>query len=164
MLAKVNSCAVVGMEAVVIEVEVDYESRGLRSFIIVGLPDTAVQESRERVQAAIKNSGLDVPAHRLTVNLAPASIRKEGPAYDLPIAIGALLATRQLPPDCLAHSLVIGGCTLRARRQLRLERNLQLIGRPPACSACCRHRTRRCCNLVRRCWLCLCRMMWMRCA
>lgn len=112
MLAKVNSCAVVGMEAVVIEVEVDYESRGLRSFIIVGLPDTAVQESRERVQAAIKNSGLDVPAHRLTVNLAPASIRKEGPAYDLPIAIGALLATRQLPPDCLAHSLVVGELSL----------------------------------------------------
>ena len=112
MLAKVNSCAVVGMEAVVIEVEVDYESRGLRSFIIVGLPDTAVQESRERVQAAIKNSGLDVPAHRLTVNLAPASIRKEGPAYDLPIAIGALLATRQLPPDCLANSLVVGELSL----------------------------------------------------
>ena len=112
MLAKVNSCAVVGMEAVVIEVEVDYESRGLRSFIIVGLPDTAVQESRERVQAAIKNSGLDVPAHRLTVNLAPASIRKEGPAYDLPIAIGALLATRQLPPDCLANALVVGELSL----------------------------------------------------
>lgn len=112
MLAKVNSCAVVGMEAVVIEVEVDYESRGLRSFIIVGLPDAAVQESRERVQAAIKNSGLDVPAHRLTVNLAPASIRKEGPAYDLPIAIGALLATRQLPPNCLAHSLVVGELSL----------------------------------------------------
>jgi magnesium chelatase family protein len=112
MLAKIYSCAVVGMEAALIEVEVDHENRGLRSFVIVGLPDTAVQESRERVQAALKNSGLFVPRHRLTVNLAPAAIRKEGPAYDLPIAIGALVATEQLLPEQVADVVIVGELSL----------------------------------------------------
>jgi magnesium chelatase family protein len=98
MLAKVTSCAIVGLEGVLIEVEVDI-SRGLPSMTIVGLPDIAVQESRERVRAAIKNSGLPFPAERLTVNLAPADIRKAGPAYDLPIAIGLLLASEQIYGD-----------------------------------------------------------------
>ena len=87
MLAKVNSCAVVGLDGALIEVEVDI-ANGLPAFNIVGLPDTAVQESRERVRAAIKNTGLPFPRTRLTVNLAPANIRKAGPAYDLPIAVG----------------------------------------------------------------------------
>jgi magnesium chelatase family protein len=95
MLAKVTSCAVVGLEGVLIEVEVDI-SRGLPSMTIVGLPDAAVQESRERVRAAVKNSGLPFPTERLTVNLAPADIRKAGPAYDLPIALGILLASQQI--------------------------------------------------------------------
>ncbi len=95
MLAKVTSCAIVGLDGALIEVEVDI-ARGLPSMIIVGLPDAAVQESRERVRAAIKNSSLPFPAERITVNLAPADIRKEGPAYDLPIAIGILLATEQI--------------------------------------------------------------------
>ncbi len=95
MLAKVTSCAVVGLDGVLIQVEVDI-SRGLPSMTIVGLPDTAVQESRERVRAAIKNSGLPFPSERLTVNLAPADIRKAGPAYDLPIAVGILLASEQI--------------------------------------------------------------------
>ena len=69
---------------------------GLPAVIIVGLPDAAVQESRERVQSAIKNTGMYFPRKRLTVNLAPASVRKEGPAYDLPIALGALIATGQI--------------------------------------------------------------------
>ncbi len=95
MLAKVTSCAVVGLDGVLIEVEVDI-SNGLPSMTIVGLPDAAVQESRERVRAAIKNSGLPFPTKRLTVNLAPADIRKAGPAYDLPIALGILLASEQI--------------------------------------------------------------------
>jgi magnesium chelatase family protein len=95
MLAKVYSCAVVGLEGMPVEVEVDI-SQGLPSFLIVGLPDTAVQESKERVRAAVKNSGNTFPMKRLTVNLAPADLRKAGPAYDLPIAIGLLLATEQV--------------------------------------------------------------------
>jgi magnesium chelatase family protein len=75
---------------------------------IVGLPDAAVQESRERVEAAIKNAGLYFPRKRLTVNLAPAAVRKEGPAYDLPIALGVLLASGQLPLDCVEGALVVG--------------------------------------------------------
>jgi magnesium chelatase family protein len=98
MLAKVTSCAVVGLEAAPIEVEVD-TGRGLPSITIVGLPDAAVQESRERVRAAIRNTGLSFPQSRLTINLAPADVRKEGPAYDLPIALGILLASEQIFGD-----------------------------------------------------------------
>lgn len=94
MFAKVYSCAVVGLEGQPVEVEVDI-SQGLPSFQIVGLPDTAVQEAKERVRAAVKNSGASFPMKRLTVNLAPADIRKAGPAYDLPIAVGLLLASEQ---------------------------------------------------------------------
>ena len=99
MLAKISSCAVVGLEGRVVEVEVDL-SRGLPGLLLVGLPDAAVRESGERVRSAIKNSGMIFPNKRFTVNLAPADLRKEGPAYDLPIAIGVLAATEQLfPPD-----------------------------------------------------------------
>lgn len=111
MLARVYSCAVIGLEGFIVEVEVD-TAQGLPSIVIVGLPDTAVQESRERVQAAIKNAGLMVPRKRVTVNLAPASVRKEGPAYDLPIALGVLIATEQIPPESLQSSLVIGELSL----------------------------------------------------
>jgi magnesium chelatase family protein len=111
MLARVFSCAVIGLEGVVVEVEVD-TSDGLPSVIIVGLPDAAVQESRERVQSAIKNAGLYFPRKRLTVNLAPASVRKEGPAYDLPIALGALIASGQLPQDSVEDALIIGELSL----------------------------------------------------
>ncbi|HEX77854.1 MAG TPA: YifB family Mg chelatase-like AAA ATPase [Dehalococcoidia bacterium] len=98
MLAKVISCAVVGLEGAIVEVEVDI-SPGLPSFTIVGLPDTAVQEARERVRSAIRNSGCLFPAKRITVNLAPADLKKEGPAYDLPIAIGILLSSEQVSAD-----------------------------------------------------------------
>jgi len=111
VLAKVHSCAIVGLEGAIVEVEVD-TSRGLPSFTIVGLPDTAVQESRERVQAAVKNAGLIFPRQRLTVNLAPAALRKEGPAYDLPIALGALAASGQLNPEWLEGTLVVGELSL----------------------------------------------------
>jgi magnesium chelatase family protein len=110
MLAKVTSCAVVGLEAAPIEVEVDI-GRGLPSITIVGLPDTAVQESRERVRAAIRNTGLRFPDGRLTINLAPADLRKEGPAYDLPIAVGVLLASEQIFAD-LDGAIVMGELSL----------------------------------------------------
>ncbi len=108
MLARVFSSAIIGLDGVVVEVT----GQGLPTMIIVGLPDTAVQESRERVQMAIKNAGLIFPRKRITVNLAPAAVRKEGPAYDLPIALGILIATNQLPPDCLDGSFVVGELSL----------------------------------------------------
>ncbi len=110
MLGKVTSCAVVGLDGVLIQVEVDI-SRGLPSMTIVGLPDAAVQESRERVRAAIKNSGLPFPSSRVTVNLAPADIRKAGPAYDLPIAVGILLASEQIYGD-VGGAIVMGELSL----------------------------------------------------
>ena len=106
MLAKVFSCAVVGLEGLPVEVEVDI-SQGLPSFQIVGLPDAAVQEAKERVRAAVKNSGSTFPMKRLTVNLAPADVRKAGPAYDLPIAIGLMLASEQVAGN-VERALFIG--------------------------------------------------------
>lgn len=99
-ISKILSAAVVGLDAQLVEVEVDISS-GLPSFTIVGLPDTAVQESKERVSSAVKNSDAKPPreSHRLTVNLAPADLKKEGPAYDLPIALGFLLASGQINFD-----------------------------------------------------------------
>ena len=111
MLAKVKSCAVVGLEATPVEVETD-TTPGLFSLTIVGLPDAAVQESRERVRAAIVNSGFHFPYKRLTVNLAPANIRKTGPIYDLPIAIGLLASTDQVPREALEDVLVVGELSL----------------------------------------------------
>ena len=105
MLGKVNSFALVGLESTLVSVEVDI-SRGLPSQTIVGLPDAAVRESSERVRAAIVNSGLSFPRARLTVNLAPADLRKEGPAYDLPMALGILLATEQVKCDLSRAGLV----------------------------------------------------------
>jgi magnesium chelatase family protein len=111
MLATVHSCAVIGLDGVIVEVEVD-TGPGLPGMIIVGLPDTAVQESRERVQSAVKNAGWFYPRKRVTVNLAPASVRKEGPAYDLPIALGVLAAAEYLPPESLQGCLVVGELSL----------------------------------------------------
>ena len=111
MLAHVFSCAVIGLDGVIVEVEVDF-GQGLPRMVIVGLPDVAVQESRERVYSAIKNAGLDYPRKPLTVNLAPASVHKEGPAYDLPIALGVLIVSQQLQPELLDGSLVIGELSL----------------------------------------------------
>ncbi|HWQ46293.1 MAG TPA: YifB family Mg chelatase-like AAA ATPase [Longilinea sp.] len=111
MLAVVKSCAVIGLDGVIVEVEVD-SSFSMPFMIIVGLPDTAVQESRERVASAIKNSGFSFPRGRITVNLAPASVRKEGPAYDLPIALGILAASGQVPLQSLDECLVIGELSL----------------------------------------------------
>jgi len=110
VLAKVISCAVIGLDAAPVQVEIDIVN-GLERMTLVGLPDTAVRESSERVRAAITNSGLHFPGHRLTVNLAPADLRKEGPAYDLPIALGILLATHQVQAN-LDDALVLGELSL----------------------------------------------------
>ncbi|MBN1660658.1 MAG: YifB family Mg chelatase-like AAA ATPase, partial [Anaerolineae bacterium] len=110
MLAKVASFALIGLESTIVDVELDI-SRGLPFQIIVGLPDAAVRESSERVKAAIVNSGLVHPSARLTVNLAPADLRKEGPAYDLPIAVCILLATGQVSAD-LSDAGMVGELSL----------------------------------------------------
>ena len=111
MLARVYTCAVIGLDGQVVEVEVD-TGRGLPSFFLVGLPDAAVKESSERIRSAIKNSGLHMHGGRITVNLAPADLRKAGPSYDLPIAVGILAATEQVPPDSLEKSLFVGELSL----------------------------------------------------
>jgi len=110
VLAKVYSCAVNGLEGVLVEVEVDI-SPGMPAFTVVGLGDTAVQESRERVRAAIRNSGLSFPTKRITVNLAPADLRKAGPAYDLSIAIGLLIASEQIATE-VERAIFIGELSL----------------------------------------------------
>ncbi|MFA7169274.1 MAG: YifB family Mg chelatase-like AAA ATPase [Candidatus Paceibacterota bacterium] len=110
MLSKINSCAVIGLSCERVEVEVDI-SGGFVGTIMVGLPDTAVQESKERVKSAIKNSEASYPAMKVTINLAPADIKKEGPAYDLPIAVGILVASRQIEAD-LKNCLFVGELAL----------------------------------------------------
>lgn len=111
MLAKITSGASVGLDATPIEVEVDIPNEGLPAFTIVGLPDKAVEESKERVRSAIKNSGADFPVSRITVNLAPADLPKVGPAYDLPIALGILIASGQIAPD-VSDSIFFGELSL----------------------------------------------------
>ncbi|MCD0168894.1 YifB family Mg chelatase-like AAA ATPase [Deinococcus sp. 23YEL01] len=111
MLARARSVALIGVDAVPVEVEVDV-SPGLPAFTVVGLPDQAVSEARERVRAAVRNAGLPFPAARITVNLAPADLRKEGPLYDLPIALGLLAAQDLLPAAALAGTLVAGELAL----------------------------------------------------
>ena len=96
MIAQVNSTALLGIDGYIVDVESDI-SNGLPAFDIVGLPDASVKESKERIRAAIKNSGLVMPSKRITVNLAPADIKKEGAHFDLPIAVGILSASEQLP-------------------------------------------------------------------
>jgi magnesium chelatase family protein len=98
-LAKVLSCAIVGLEGEIVECEVDVSRRGLNGLAMVGLPDTAVKEAKDRVESAIKNSGFLFPNGRIIVNLAPADLRKEGPTYDLPIAIGIMVAAGQVLAD-----------------------------------------------------------------
>jgi magnesium chelatase family protein len=110
MLSKIYTAAVVGVDAKIIEVEVDIQ-RGIHKFFIVGLGDKAVQESKERVTAAIKNSSVDFVYKRITVNLAPADLPKTGPAYDFPIALGILAASGQIEFD-FSDSLIIGELSL----------------------------------------------------
>ena len=111
MLAHVRSATLVGVDATEVQVEVDV-AFGLPTFILVGLPDSTVRESRDRVRSAIRNSGLAFPDHRVTVNLAPADVRKRGTAFDLAIAVGVLAASGDVPPDRLEDMLLVGELSL----------------------------------------------------
>lgn len=114
MLAKVLSGAILGIDAYIVEVEVDI-AQGLPVFATVGLPDGAVKESKERVKSAIKNSGYDFPPKRITVNLAPADVKKEGAGFDLPIAVGILAALGVASPILLEEYLLLGELSLDGR-------------------------------------------------
>ncbi len=111
MLARVLSSTVFGIDAYVVEVEVDIAS-GLPAFATVGLPEGAVKESKDRVKAAIKNCGYDFPSRRITVNLAPADVKKEGAAFDLPMAVGILAATEVVQKGRLPHYFILGELSL----------------------------------------------------
>jgi len=111
MLAKVQSVALVGLDAHLIDVEVDIAG-GLPQFSVVGLPDATVRESRDRVRSALKNTGFHFPAKKITVNLAPADIKKEGAGLDLAIAIGILVAEEVIPSDSLDRRVLVGELSL----------------------------------------------------
>ena len=114
MLSKIYSSAIIGVDAYIVEVEVDVGD-GLPSFDIVGLPDMAVKEAKKRVRSAIKNSEFKFPMRKITVNLAPADIKKEGPSFDLPIALGILAATEQIKVDGLEKFVILGELALDGR-------------------------------------------------
>ena len=118
MLAKIFSCATYGIDAYIMEVEANVE-KNLPGFVIVGLPDNAVKESKERVLAAIANSGIEFRMKRITINLAPADLKKEGSSFDLPIAIGVLAASELLNTEMLESSIILG--------ELSLDGNLRPI-------------------------------------
>ncbi|MBD2385990.1 YifB family Mg chelatase-like AAA ATPase [Cylindrospermum sp. FACHB-282] len=111
MLARVWSASIVGIDAVKVGVEVDV-SGGLPGTVILGLPDSAVQESKERVKATLKNAGFAFPMRKIVINLTPADLRKEGPAFDLPISVGILAASEQVSADLLGDYLFLGEVSL----------------------------------------------------
>jgi len=112
MLATVCSAALLGIDAVPVQVEVNTGESGIPNLILVGLPDAAVKESEDRVFSALSNSGLRMPRTRTTINLAPGDLRKEGPLYDLPIALGILVATGQIAAPGIGDYLIVGELSL----------------------------------------------------
>src|SRR5512139_2905246 len=114
MLVKITSAALHGIDAYAVEVEVDITA-GFPGFITVGLPDAAVRESKERVRAALKNGGYDLPPRKITINLAPADRRKEGSAYDLPMALGLLASLEVISAEPLQKYLFAGELALDGR-------------------------------------------------
>ena len=114
MLARVKSGALKGVDAYLVEVEVDL-APGLPNFTTVGLPEAAVKESKDRVRAAVKNSGYKYPGNRITINLAPADVRKDGTGFDLPAAVGILAAQGLLDPEPLERHLIFGELSLDGR-------------------------------------------------
>ncbi len=114
MLAKVLSAGLIGLDAHLIEVEVD-TGGGLPQFSVVGLPDATVRESRDRVRAALRNSGFSFPVKKITVNLAPAGVKKEGSGLDLPIAVGILVAEEVLPAEAVSGHVLVGELSLDGR-------------------------------------------------
>jgi magnesium chelatase family protein len=133
MLARVRSAAVIGIEAYPVDVEVDI-ANGLPSFSTVGLPHGAVKEGRERVAAALSNAGLSYPLKRITVNLAPADVRKDGSAFDLPIAIGILAASDQIPEQILHEHFILGEVGLEGDlRPVRGALSMAVAARSAGC-------------------------------
>ena len=133
MLARVCSAAVLGIDAYPVDVEVDI-TNGLPSFATVGLPHGAVREGRERVGAALANAGFQLPLKRITVNLAPADIRKDGSGLDLPIAVGILAASGQLPDRGLGGLMVAGEVGLEGDlRPVRGALPMALAARAAGC-------------------------------
>src|SRR5271154_750712 len=116
MLARISSFGLSGLDAYPVAIETDI-SPGLPNITVVGLPDNAVKESRERIRAAIKNSGFEFPAQRITINLAPADSKKQGPCYDLAIALGVLAAQGLIPLDALNAYSFLGELSLDGRIQ-----------------------------------------------
>ncbi len=134
MLARVRSAAVLGIDAYPVDVEVDI-TNGLPSFSTVGLPQGAVKEGRERVSAALVNAGFSFPLRRITVNLAPADIRKDGSGFDLPIALGILVASGQLSDDRLPDQIIIGEVGLEGDlRPVRGALSMALTARTSTCA------------------------------
>lgn len=115
MHSKVFTGSIFGIEAYPVEVEVDITSRGLPHFSVVGLPDTAVKESKDRIKAALKNIGFNIPLKQITVNLAPADLKKEGSSFDLPIAVGILIAEGIIPQEAVKQYLIAGELSLDGR-------------------------------------------------
>ena len=111
MLSVVNTCGLLGINGYMVSVETDI-SKGIPAFDIVGLGDAAVKEAKERVRAAIRNSDFEFPSRRITVNLAPADMKKEGTSYDLPIAAGILAATGVISRDALSGCVLLGELSL----------------------------------------------------
>ena len=131
MLFKMASASLKGIEAYVVEVEVDIR-RGLPRFQTVGLPEAAVKESKDRVKSAVNNSGYRFPDDHITVNLAPADIKKEGTAFDLPIAVGILAATGIVPHQELVEYLILGELSLDGRiKPVRGSLPIALADLPP---------------------------------
>lgn len=115
MLSKIYAGATVGLDAVVVEVEIDVANRGFPSFTIVGLPNKSIDEAKDRVRTAVVNTGFEMPDSKITVNLAPADIPKVGSGYDLPIAIGILASLELVDPDRPAHGVIIGELSLKGQ-------------------------------------------------
>lgn len=111
MLTRVWSASIVGINALKVGVEIDV-SGGLPGIVVVGLPDTAIQESRERVKAALKNAGFAFPMRKIVINLTPADLRKEGPSFDLPISVGIMAASEQVSAQLLEDYLFLGEVSL----------------------------------------------------
>ncbi len=115
MLSKVLSASVIGIEAFPVEVEVDISAKGLPHFSMVGLPDAAVKESRDRVRASLKNVGFNFPLKQITVNMAPADLKKEGSSFDLPIAVGIIASEGLIPPESFEGYVFTGELSLDGR-------------------------------------------------
>lgn len=134
MIARLQSVALVGIEAIPCEVEVDVAGRGFGSVSVVGLPDAAVKESVERVRSALISGGYNFPKHRTVVNLAPADVRKEGPAFDLPIAVGMLLANGQIASSLAGRYWLTGELALDGRvRAVKGVLSMALLAREHGC-------------------------------